>query len=255
MRRWIYLGALGSLLGCEPPRAANAPIPSDVAPAIERVRVVGREIYELDHAAANAADTLTAARPSGDDRVRGFVTMLSAEGFRTSFVDATGAQLHEVIEAKGGHPTLTPYDPPQPLDAGRAAMVRAIATARKAPCQPTARARNPVVLPAERLGLGSGWLVWLLIGVVDPREVPLAGHCRVHVSADGGTIVKTTPLSKTVVVDVKAPDLEAFGITSLDPLPNEAQVATSLTYDVPILVATERALWTIRGDRVSYTER
>lgn len=251
--------------GCEPARSPESsfqPIPRELVREIESVRKLGREIHEHDREAAIATDVLAAADVRGDELgILGFVTMAAEDGFRTSFVTGTpagAAQTHEVIHARGEKPVLETFDPPQPLDAGRAARFRATITARKAHCQPTERPRNPVVLPAERLG-GSGWLVWLLVATTDPREVPLAGHCRVHVSEDGTAIVATSPLSKTVLVDRRQGPagsvVEAFGVTHLGHAPNEAHVATSLTYRVPLIVATRDAMWFVDGDRIRYSAR
>jgi hypothetical protein len=265
MRRPFIGIAIIGIVGCEPARSPGssfAPIPSELTGEIERVRTLGREIHEYDVATAIATDALEVAKVRLDDAgILGFVTMAAEDGFHTSFVTGTpagAAQTHEVIHAPGGKPVLKAFDPPQPLDPGRAARFHATVTARKAHCQPTDRPRNAVVLPADRLG-GTGWLVWLLIATTDANEVPLAGHCRVHVSKDGMAIIATSPLSKTVLVDRRqAPPggtVEAFGITHFGRTPNETHVATSLTYRVPLVVATNDAMWWLDGDRIKYSAR
>lgn len=244
------------LLGCGPPtpQVAKAPVPTELRRWVTLASSLGREVHLHDRAAAQATDLLLADKAKVDPRVRGFVTFSATDGMRTSFaaeIDGVVVQFHEVVAAEGVAPKLTHHVPPQPLDAQRASKFRAMQTASAAKCQPTERPRNPVVLPAERLN-GKGWLVWLLVTTTDPHEVPLAGHCRVHVTDDGRSIVETTPLSKTVLIARIGPDTKALVVTHFGATPDETHVATSLTYRMPLAVLTGKTGWTVEGDRIEY---
>jgi hypothetical protein len=125
--------------------------------------------------------------------------------------------------------------------------------ARKAGLEMCASPYNAVVLPASLRG-ETGWLVYLLAATTDPSRKILTGHLRVHVSADGATILAATALSKSCLVADGQPGIEPEGLYVthlLDPNPIETHVFTSLLYKLPLLVVAGGKKWMVFGDRIT----
>jgi hypothetical protein len=236
----------------KPERPRLGPPPADLAPAVEDAIRIGRRLYEEDHAAWRATDAVLASRPK-DPRVRGFVTdRLADDRVRVTFHDRANS-LFEVVEA-GGKPVVSAIDPPQPLDAGRLARVRALDSVSSMALDPVAPLYNPVVLATP--GNDPKLVVYLLVATKDVNEIPLSGHHRIVVSGDGMRVLGALPTSKSVLITNlrdapgKVEALTLAHVTTDAPL--ETHVWTSLTYGYPFVVATRRGIFVIEGTKIRY---
>ena len=85
----------------------------------------------------------------------------------------------------------------------------------------------------------------------------VGGHYRVHVSADGASVLSVQPFSKScLILRSEAPaggKLVALIVSHLvTAAPVESHVFLSLLHQKPFVVVTSRGAWEIAGERVSY---
>jgi hypothetical protein len=250
-----------------PPGASEAPrqaeVPADLRFAVDRAAALGREIYLQDKAGAIGTDTLTAALKTLEDKgLAGFLALREGDESgrpRSSYVvlfygsesdPLIRYEVHVPIE-RDKRPSFDLIDPPRRVPEPLAKLVRARETAIKA-AGPFNHTMNPVVLPDPDGGI----LVYLLAAPTQAKTVVLGKHFRVRLTAEG--IVKTVePLSKGALeLSTATPSgarPKALFVTQLvTSYPLETHVAASLTADLPLYVATERGLWSVEGDSISY---
>jgi hypothetical protein len=255
-------GRTGAIAG---ERVQSKPIPSECAEAVERARRLGEIIFFEDKIAWWATDALLAARFLPDKRVKGWVSTRAAAGMITHFLghdgDEPDVELYRVEFRPATGTTVTAadarperVDPPIPPSDEVAAMFKARQTAVHEPFRPCTDAYNTVVLPAQLAG-ESGWLVYLL-AATRSRDVVFGGHIRRLVSADGASIVKDEPLSKSCL-QVPLPEsrekVPALVVTSLvSSCPLETHVFLSLLHARPIYLGNAGGTWKIQGTRISF---
>jgi hypothetical protein len=258
----VVLGMVAACGGAKPNSAPAPHVPDEQFAALERAQTIGRAIYSDDEASARATDAMIAAHVSPES-VIGWVTQARGDGrYDVTFVGGTAeaAEARYVVHVTATAADVENIDPPRPLDAEGAAMFRARGLAarsvkelaQKAGLELCASPYNAVVLPASLRG-ETGWLVYLLAATTDPNRKILTGHLRVHVSADGASILETAALSKSCLVVDGKPDVKAESLYVthlLDPTPIETHVFTSLLYKLPLLVAAGGKNWVIDGDRI-----
>ncbi len=98
-----------------------------------------------------------------------------------------------------------------------------------------------------------GWLVWLLASTTDANKVPMGGHYRFHISADGQTIIKREQLSASCLeLDRRQSGRNGQPVglvTSLvvAPQPLEFHVFLSLQNNLPIFTAAGDKIWVVQG--------
>jgi hypothetical protein len=109
---------------------------------------------------------------------------------------------------------------------------------------------NTVVLPPDRAGAPT--LVYFLTPQSDSKAVPMGGHYRVEVAADGSA-AKPKSLTETCLempfADSKGVRPAALTIGDpLDPVPTEVHVFSALVAGLPIRVTTRNdRLWAVDG--------
>jgi hypothetical protein len=267
----LVLALLGSACAAHGNKSAPAnerlqpkPIPSECADAVDRAQKLGQIIFVEDRIAAWATDALAAARFLPDERVKGWVSTPAAAGIVTHFLGGDGdepdLELYRV-EFRTSGKRVSPadaraerVDPPIPPSDLVALMFKARQTALREPFRHCTDAYNTVVLPAELAG-ESGWLVYLLAATRNP-DIVFGGHIRRLVSADGASIVKDEPLSRSCM-QMPLPEsrekVPALAITSLvSSCPLETHVFLSLLHSWPIYVGNGSGVWRIQGTRISF---
>ena len=98
------------------------------------------------------------------------------------------------------------------------------------------------------------WLAWLLVATTDANVVPVGGHYRFRISADGRTLIRRDALSASCLSLNKTQDAPAGGqpvglaashIVSDHPV--ETHVFLSLLNRIQIYVAAGDKLWNVNG--------
>lgn len=275
--------ACGGRQPAPPPSAASTsedgaggsrplPIPGEMKPAIEQAARIGRMLFEYDRAAARASDAVLAHvngnPPAG---VQGWVTVEDGDGHEVFWVGADGGDVlvHFVVRvaADDASPVVQEIVPARLAEPAVAAMfrARALASAEAAARFEAAGVElcpapyNTVVLPASVRGQ-DGILVYLLAATTEPDVHILAGHHRLHVSADGTQILDVEPMSKTCVMgrpeggsDVRT--MGAMVTHPMTPVPLESHVFASLSHGLPIFVVTAAdRVWIVDGTTIQLVE-
>ncbi|GAA0626288.1 hypothetical protein GCM10009422_23850 [Brevundimonas kwangchunensis] len=268
--RIVALAVAAALAGVAVPALAqdNAPAPAP-APApvrIEewptaRVAAMGQAIFEQDRAASVATDAFVAhfnRQPPAD--LTGWVVTPERNAQRVRFLRADGEGV------KSGWDVV--------VRNGVAGSVEEAATPLSEAEQAQFRARNTAATNVGRLRCSSpmnavvlddpqsdGWLVWLLTSTTDANIVPVGGHYRFHISADGGTVVRRDILSNTCL-DMPRPQRSAQGqpvgmvvsqIVSDGPV--ETHVFLSLQNRLTIFVLAGEKVFQVNGARIREVRR
>lgn len=224
---------------------------------------LGREIYLQDRAGAIGTDVLKATLPAFDDHeLGGFLALREPDesgrplpSYLVFFYDTDVEpriryEVHVSIDIRK-RPTLDTIDPPRAVPEPLAKLVRARQIAIQA-AGPFRHAVHPIVLPDPDGGI----LVYLLAAATQPKTVVLGKHFRVRLTIDG--LVNTVePLSKGAMeLSTATPGggkPAAMFVTHLvTAYPLETHVAASMMADLPIYVATNRGLWSVERDSISY---
>ncbi len=206
---------------------------------------LGRAIFREDVVSARATDVADPAALQAAG-VRGWVTTETPGGWQVDFYtptsDGFASKLRVTFGKAPDDGKVDAMDPPEPLDALRSAMIRAVLTAKTARFPRCDRPYSYVVVPGELIE-DQGWYVYLLAAHQRQGEVVIGGHARVHVSPDGRTLLKTTPLSKGCLVQ-PPPDPskgeKAMAIAVVTPIadvPLETYVYLSYLHRLPVFVA------------------
>ncbi len=230
---------------------ANAPAPAtaqevvDERTALATVDARGRMIAAYDRLAWLATDDMQKRLPDWANRVGGWIVDGPVETPELVFYDRTGATPRGLYRARlvrgalvdptlldGAAAILSPDR--LALIGARNAAVAAIGTARIRPCT---TGFNTVVLPPTAPGAPT--LVYFLSAQPAMDEMPIGGHYRVAVSADG-TAGPPFAFSKGCMTLKRPPQatrIEAITVSTLtSPLPNETHVFSSESFRLPILV-------------------
>jgi len=223
---------------------------SELAAITER----GRLLDAYDRAAWHATDAVIALHPA-KGAIGRYIARKTASGWVVVFgrFDEKGDAFEIVYEAtQGSTPrdfTVKTNDPPQSDSGFYFVAAKAIelalqnATLEKRPY-------NTYVLP-----LDSGQLyVYILPAQTKENPFPLGGDVRFLISADGGTIIETRQLHKTIlpVSHVPAGSKVASGVHShvLTDTPEDTDVFHVLTQNPPIpeFVGTRSGNYSIQTD-------
>jgi hypothetical protein len=252
----VSLFAALSLSFSSAAQAADDAPPTQVETwSLQQTGAIGSSIFVQDRAAARATDALLArfggkppehligwiVVPNGEDQLVRFL-LGDPSAPRPGYdilVDKTG-RAGAVIEATGA---ALPDD-----QAGR---YYARNTAASGIGQLRCAARyNAVVLDDPD---GDGWLVWLLASTTDANKVPMGGHYRFHISADGRTVEKREQLSGGCLdLDRRqsGQNGQPVGLVTnviVAPQPLEVHVFLSLLNRLPIYVAAGDRIWSVQG--------
>lgn len=257
------------LLGlfCLSPVEAKPPameITSAEASAVSGAAARGRLIYAYDQAAWHGTDDLQAKMPDYAAKVGGWIVDGPGDAPQLVFFDKDQADPHIVYVADFSGTTLkssrvlgaaddrTLSPRRKAMIAARRAAIEALAAAKKGMCK--GPSYNTVVLPPA--AEGQPILVYVMTPQTDLKAVPMGGHYRIEVTADGqaGTPRPfTNSCLEMPFEDPKGSRPEALFITHLlDPTPTEIHVFSSLSTGLPIMVATTQnnRVWAVMGDRI-----
>lgn len=262
--RIAALAAILAVAVAAPALAQQAPEPVPIEEwSLEKVSAMGAEIYRHDVAAWVATDALVeylaGAPPAAGGA--GWIVVEHGDDLRVRFVlhqDESFISAFDVVVRDGeAGPVEVPVDPT--LTAAEIAMVRARITA----FQNIGRLRcsrnlNSVVLDDPD---SDGWLVWLLTSTTDADVVPMGGHYRFRISADGSTVLRRDMLSNSCLPMQKAPPerggqvagLMVSQIVSRGPV--ETHVFLSLQNRLPIYVAAGDRIFSVEGTQIGNVER
>lgn len=224
----------------------------------------GALIYAYDQAAWHGTDDLKAKLPDYASKVGGWIVDGPAEAAQLVFYDEDEADPEAVYVAdfRGRELTsgrlLGPADD-RTLSPARKAMiaakrvaVEALVSRKATKCKP--ETFNTVVLPPA--APGGATLVYFLTPQTDVKAIPMGGHYRVEVGADGRA-GKPRAFAKSCLEmpfeDEKGERPVALLITHLlDRTPTEIHVFSSLAVGLPIYVSTTQSkrLWSVEGSRI-----
>ncbi|HEX8660316.1 MAG TPA: hypothetical protein VF686_00510 [Brevundimonas sp.] len=197
----LALGMASSVMaqsGAPAQGAAEAlppPVPIEEWP-LEKVSRIGAEMYRLDAAAWLATDALVKAISQEETRtIRGWLIAPVEDGLRVRFYREGSPDplpaWDVVIKGRVAGPVAP--TPATVLAPEELAQARALATARanigRLRCSPRP---NTVIMDDPD---SDGWLVWLLTPMPENRTIPIGGHYRFRISADGGTVLQRDQLS------------------------------------------------------------
>jgi hypothetical protein len=241
------------------------PIPSDLSANIARSVEIGKQLYVLDKVAALGTDVLFANEQHPEKQgVVGYLPLREGDdegrprdSFLVSFF--TGDQppriAYDVRIQPDVQPAFQAHSPPREVSAEIAALIGA-RQAAVAAMPNTHQPVNPVLLPAELMG-HSGVLVYLLAGTKQPDVAVFGKHYRAIVALGGTNVSSMTPLSNTALeVPTRAPNgthAEGLWVTHVvTTYPLETHVFTSLLHKKPVYVSTQRGLWRVEGDEISF---
>lgn len=223
---------------------------------VRTLEQLGGTIYRQDRAAWLASDALTAKiKDPTKEKIVGWIVEGHGDADTVRFLRDTGqgpeAAFDVEVTAKGaGKPTM-------PADRGltdeeRAAFAARMTAAKVAP-KPCAGTFNSVVAKDPT---GDGWLVWLLSPAPARNTIPVGGHYRFSISADGKTIRQVDALSASCLA-LQPPQTPQGGKVAgliashvVSPTPVETHVFLSLAYRQPLFVITGDRLWPIQGGHI-----
>ena len=233
----------------------DAPPPQVEAWPLLQTGALGSSIFLQDRAAARATDALLARfdgkTPEG---LIGWIALEEGEGQLVRFLVGdieTPRPGYDVLVNKAGRASAVIETLGADLSEDHLTRFRARNTAASGIGQLRCAARyNAVVLDDPD---SDGWLVWLLASTTDANKVPMGGHYRFHISADGRTIEKREQLSGGCL-DLDRRQAQQGGQTVglmtnviVAPQPLEVHVFLSLLNRLPIYVAAGDRLWSVQG--------
>ena len=258
-------GAAAPAPASNPPAERPAPPPAIREFDLVTLARLGRELYLQDQLAWHATDALVAA--IGMDTLaagspRGWVVDVSGPRPLVRFLRATATGVEAAYDVRfpaTGKPVVeTASD--RRLTPGQMRRQQAVGAARQAlvdgqyPMWRGSGTYNTVVLDDPA---GRGFLVYFLRPKPSTAEIPVGGHYRITVSADGRTVRQVDRLFVSfLTVPKSAPtgsDMAAAVVTSLvSDKPLETHVFLSLQDKVPFYVGTrDGTFWKISEGEIS----
>lgn len=235
--------------------ADDAPPPQVKTWPLLQTGAIGTSIFFQDRAAWRASDVLLAHLDGATDHgLIGWIVVEQGDAHLVRFLrgDPTAPLPgYDILVDKNGRPGSAIQSKDAALPDDHAARFLARTTASAAIGQLRCAARyNTVVLDDPD---GDGWLVWLLAATTDADIVPMGGHYRFHVSADGRTVEKREQLSSGCL-DMNRPQAGQDGqpvalVTTVivAPQPLEIHVFLSLLNRLPIYIMAGDKLWGVQG--------
>ena len=244
----------GAAATSKAPAKPVAPIQAYDLPQIE---AFGNAIYRQDIAAWLASDALTAkVKDLQGAGLKGWLVQDDGKTAKVRFLRDKGNGLEVaydvVVDGKGAGPLTEPADRKLTNEERLAFSARqAAGAAQPAACRAgynTAMVRNPD---------GDGWIVWLLAPAPAAGAIPVGGHYRIFVAADGKTIRRVDALSASclLIEKPKAADGRpalAFASHIVSPTPVETHVFLSTLYKMPLAVGTNggKDVWVVEKGKI-----
>lgn len=254
----LMLGALPSTAAAQ---RAPEPVPIEEWP-LEKVSAMGQEIYRHDVAAWVATDVLLdrlqeIPPPPG---MGGWIVVDAGDNLMVRFIRQDGDTLKSAFDIKVSDGVAGAV---MPVDVELSPTEKASFLARQTAIDNIGRLRcserlNTVVLDDPD---SDGWLVWLLTSTTDANIVPMGGHYRFRISADGSTVLRRDMLSNGCVNaprqqsnDQRQPvSLFITQIVSRGPV--ETHVFLSLQNRLPIYVMAGDQLFEVAGSNIRKVEQ
>ena len=225
----------------------------------ESVEKLGREIYELDLAAAVATDQISDIGLRSDKRVKGWITEPTVSGIKVTMVgfndEAVPLALYVSEVDRSGKPIGAPTanSDPVPLSDAQSALYSARSNALNSKYEPCSKSYNTVAVPTS-----SGISVYLLPGTTDPDVVPIGGSYRIDYDATGKVQLATRAYTKSCISLQKDKKSVGMMITHLmDDFPTEVHAYWSLWAKSPMYVGivTTKDLWSITDGKLKLVVR
>lgn len=259
MRPKLYLPLLALTAAFAAPLAhAQSPVPQVEAWPLQKTAALGSAIYLQDRAAARATDALLASSngtpPQG---LIGWIVIPRSEGhlvrFLTGDTSNPTARFDIPVDANGRAGSVTAATdtilPPEQLAQYNARL--AAATSLTASDLRCAARYNAVMLDDPD---SDGWLVWLLASTTEANIVPMGGHYRFHISADGKSVLKREQLSASCLnMDKTGQSVGLLTSILVAPRPLEVHVFLSLYARTPIFAIAGDKVWAVQGARITDT--
>lgn len=222
-----------------------------------KVIAMGREIYRQDRAAWLATDALLAAHSQTElADVRGWIVVPTPTGDLVRFVSADDTGVHArwdiPVGTDGAEPVVAAPSPDLTPDEIARWTARQTAIANMSPLQ-CGPSMNSVV---ARDPDSDAWMVWLLTATTESGVIPIGGHQRFRISADGRTVLSHENLS-VGCMNMQPPreadqgDVAMVLVTHLvSDGPVETHVFLSILNQTPIAVGVEDRLFVVRGAQI-----
>lgn len=222
-----------------------------------KVIAMGREIYRQDRAAWLATDALLAAHSPADlADIRGWIVVPTSNGDLVRFLAADEAGVRArwdiAVGVDGAGPVVAaPSSDLSPDEIARwTARQTAIANMNPLRCGPS---MNSVV---ARDPDSDAWMVWLLTATTETGVIPVGGHQRFRISADGRTVLSRESLSAGCL-NIQTPpeavqdDTAMVFVTHLvSDSPVETHVFLSIQNQTPIAVGIDNRVFIVFGDQI-----
>ncbi|MCB9793812.1 MAG: hypothetical protein H6741_13925 [Alphaproteobacteria bacterium] len=260
------LGEQRSVRALEEAPLGGEPTPAELEDLVHFSERTGWLLHLEDLAARRAQELLTPALMA-DDRVSpGWVTVPEDGALVVHFLGEVEGQERSLYRARFDPVSerLIGLDPPaevlaqgpppaQTLPPEAEPMARALRLATLQDFPLHVDGVRTAVVPVDT-ARGPGWMVYFLATHPDPGLVLLGGHVAVWVDIEGREVLMVTPHGDAPVLaprpEPDGPLLRAeHGLTAW---PVETHVYTSLRYDLPLCVHTERGWWGVVGARVQF---
>lgn len=237
--------------------AERGPVPVPIEEwSPDKVIALGREIYVQDIAAWVGTDALLAALTEAEEAtIRGWVVLGDGATRTVRFLKADGDGVAPGWDVKVANGQAAPPVPATDTAMTGETLVRFQALQTAIANMGTLRCGryNSVV---ARDPDSDDWLVWLLASTGEAGVVPIGGHYRFHISADGQTVVRRDQLSNGCMsmrapqkADPNGPQL-MFVTQLVSAGPVETHVFLSMQNRVPIYVAAGDRVFAVEGDRI-----
>ena len=234
---------------------ADAPPAKVEVWSLQQTGEIGSAIFIQDRAAWRATDVLLAHIDGETDHgLIGWIVVEQGDARLVRFLSGDPAAPlpgYDILVDKNGDagPAIKSKDAVLPDDQVAHYLARNTAIANVGALRCTA-SFNTVVLDDPD---SDSWLVWLLAATSESDVVPMGGHYRFHVSADGRTVEKREQLSGGCLdLDRRqsGQNGQPVGLVTnviVAPQPLEIHVFLSLLNRLPVYVVAGDKLWSVRG--------
>jgi hypothetical protein len=244
---------------------ATPPIPPDLRDKVARSSTIGRELFVLDKVASIGTQVLLINEKHPWTRgIIGCLPFREADAFGkpkdsflvSFFTDETPTRIaYEVRVAPDAKPSFQAFDPLKTATPSFAALVRARQQAIAA-TPFTGQPINPVLIPSDA-NEEDGVVVYLLAGTTKANIAVFGKHFRALVSPNGSGIKYIKPLSDAVLeVPIRGPKGERplfISVThTVTDYPLETHIFTSLLLNTRVYVRTNRGIWRVEGDKITF---
>lgn len=234
---------------------APDPVPIEEWP-LDKVSAMGLAIYHQDVAAWVSTDALMAhlagAQPPAD--MVGWIVIKDGDDQRVRYLRNDAGVLKaafDVVVRNGRAGPVKVVD--DALSESEQAQFRARQTAiQNIGTLRCSRQLNAVVLDDPD---SDGWLVWLLTPTPDSGAVPIGGHYRFRISADGGEVLRRDQLSNGCFFADRPPadmrDAMLFYTQIVSKGPVETHVFLSIQNQLTLVIGAGDRFFSVGGARIA----